>query len=202
MPTMSEDQSNQPKSRFWKRLNWWKIGFFVMLAAFEFTRELLVLKSGGAPAPNARAVLMQLTNYTTVSGVWKRTDNGEELAPTLVTIECYEADGFCMEATNHWDKDYVFAPKLTRLNAEFRPDMITYVNDAPLCIQYVVRLDLNLKKVSMVREQKAQHGTCDENFERIEATLVDGIESSIERKQEYYKDQFLPILSGLKALLG
>lgn len=196
---MSEVQTAQPTRRFWKRWNWWKIGFFVMLLVFEFTREILVIENAVPPQPNVSVNLFHVRDYTTVSGVWKRTDGGEELVPALMTIQCRESDGYCTEVSTHFDKQYVFPAHLTRLEAEFQSDMITYVNDTALCVQYVTRLDLKLKKVSMVREAKPDAGKLCQGVEkRIEATLGDGFTPA----QDFTKGHFLPILSGLKLILS
>jgi hypothetical protein len=189
---MSETYS---KPHWWKLLNWWKVAFFVMLLVFEVTREIVVIQNAVPVQPNVKVSLFDATDFTSVSGIWKRTDGGSELLPVLVTIQCRSADKFCTESTVNYDKQYVFPPELTRLDAEFQPDMITYVNDTPLCVQYITRLDLKLKKVSMVRQAKPSVGKmCKGNEERIEATLADGFVPA-----EYYtKGHFLPILSAFK----
>lgn len=192
---MSEAPLTLPKPQFWKRWNWWKIGFFVLLLVFEVTRELVVIQNAVPVQPNVKVNLFHAVDYTSVSGIWKRTDGGSELLPVLVTIQCRTADGFCTEATANYDKQYVFPPELTRLDAEFQPDIITYVNDTPLCVQYITRLDLKLEKVSMVRQAKPNGGEmCKGHEERIEATLADGFAPV----ENYTKDHFLPILSAFK----
>lgn len=193
---MSETRS---KLHWWKLLNWWKVAFFVMLLVFEVTREIVVIQNAVPVQPNVKVSLFGTTDFTSVSGIWKRTDGGSELLPVLVTIQCRSADKFCTESTVSYDKQYVFPPELTRLDAEFQPDMITYVNDTPLCVQYITRLDLKLKKVSMVRQAKSSMGeNCKGNEERIEATLADGFVPA-----EYYtKGHFLPILSAFKLVFS
>lgn len=191
----SEIPVSTPKKGFWKRRNWWKIAFFVLLIIFEITRELVVIQSKIPVEPNVKMNLFQANNYTSVSGVWTRTDGGSELTSSLVTIDCRNSDGFCTEVTVNYDDQYAYAPELTRLDAEFKPDMITYVNDTPMCVEYITRLDLKLKKVSMVRQAKPDTGEfCKGSEERIEANLTDGFVSN----DHYLKDSFLPIFSILK----
>lgn len=93
-----------------RRRNWWKVGFFVALLAFEFTRELLVLTEAQGATPNAMAHVFSYDGFVTVQGSWKRIDGGGSLVPGTVTIECRRETGQCVEASTMINDEFVHAP--------------------------------------------------------------------------------------------
>lgn len=67
------------ESKSWlKRRNWWKIGFFVMLVAFEFMREIAVLSANSPPAISGNAFVSELGPFVMARGRWVRLDKDED----------------------------------------------------------------------------------------------------------------------------
>jgi hypothetical protein len=183
------------------RRNWWKVGFFVALLAFEFTRELLVVTEAQGAIPNASAQVFSYDGFVKVEGSWKRIDGGGSLVPGTVVIECRRESGQCLEASTMIHDEYVYAPDLSYFNATFTPDSVSYVNDVPDCAKYSVRIDLEMKKAFAVRQKKAQatNPACAALENRIEMQIADGYETHT-AEHDPFKGHFVPILSLLKAI--
>lgn len=187
------DAQGLPKSR----RNWWKIAFFVLLVAFELTRELAVVSSKPQAHPNSNADVYsyEALGFVSAEGTWKRIDGGGKLVPGTTKIECWRKRGECIEAHTMIYENSVFAPDLSYFPAKFTADAVTYENDAPLCARYAVRVDLSLKKAFATRERKdrPEDPDCAKLEKRLEMQLADGYEYD-----DKMGDSFLPIFSLLK----
>ena len=180
-----------------KRFNWWKIGFFVALVAFEVAREVAVISSATEATPNGSASVFQHDGYVAASGTWKRIDGGSKLSPVVVALDCRAETGNCIEATTGMSERYVYPPDITVHDATFTADAVTFVNDVPDCARYTVRIDTELNKAFAVRQRKENPANprCRDIEDRIEMQLADGFEIDPSR----YDDHFLPLLRIIKA---
>jgi hypothetical protein len=181
-----------------KRLNWWKIGFFCALLAFEVTREIAVIEAAGGPTVSVLATVTSFNGWTTAQGSWRRIDGGGKLVPVAVRIECDRERGQCTEATVNVFDNSVSAPVVERFDARFTPDAISYENNSPICVHYSTRIDLRLEKVISVRQRTADKSEiCNTMEQRVEMQLADGWDST----DDGLKGHFVPVLSLLRALL-
>ena len=181
--------------------NWWKIGFFVVLLAFEVTRELLVITLDPSAVPNANALVFSGDGYVKAEGSWKRIDGGGSLVPGTVAIECQRETGQCLEASTTIHDEYVYAPDLSYFNATFTPESVSYVNDVPDCARYSVRIDLEMNKVFAVRQKKQEttNPACAALENRIEMQIADGYETYSSR--DPLKGHFVPLLQLVKVVV-
>lgn len=180
------------------RRNWWKLAFFVSLAAFEIAREIAVLASVERAQPNTYAHLFSNGGYIRAQGSWKRIDGGDPLVPGTVTIECQQDTGRCLEASVMVSEKYVYAPEIDWFDAQFSRDAVTYENDIPDCARYSVRLDLKMQKVFAVRDRKENpsNPNCAKLERRIESQLGDGFEPN----KNNIEGHFLPIIAIVSAI--
>lgn len=190
-----DEQAKQPS--WWRRRNWWKIGFFVMLVLFELTREIAVLESDPHDKVATSAYVGSIQGYTRATGRWARIDGGGSMVPGATSITCDQSEGKCVEATASLLNGYVSEPTVDTFDATFAPDAVTYENDNPTCARYSVRIDLRLKKVFAVRERKAnpENEMCRNMEPRIEMTLGDGYQ----RDANPLGDHFVPIIRAIAA---
>lgn len=181
-----------------KRLNWWKIGFFVALVAFEAAREAAVISIANDATPNGSASVFRHDGYVAASGTWKRIDGGSKLSPVVVALDCREETGNCIEATTGMSERYVYPPDITVHGATFTADAVTFVNEVPDCARYTVRIDTEMKKAFAVRQRKENPTNlrCKDIEDRIEMQLADGFEFDPAK----YDDHFLPLVRVVKAL--
>lgn len=181
--------------------NWWKIGFFIILFAFEVARELLVLKGGDKAQPITSAHFYSWDGYVSVQGSWSRIDGGGKLTPGTITIECVESQAQCTEATVMIYNNLVYAPEIDRFEAKFSADAVTYQNTVPGCVTYSVRLDRKLKKAFAVREKKepVKSDLCKDFEKRIEMQVADGFMA--EKSGAFLEGHFVPVLCGIWQIL-
>jgi hypothetical protein len=192
MATVAQDT---PRSG---RFNWWKIGFFVALFAFEVAREAAVLASAEEPSLVTKASVFTFGDWTVAEGRWRRIDGGEELVPTAVRIECYQDRGECTEVSVNVHDNSVWSPDMETFKAQFAADAITYENQSPTCVHYTIRIDRRLKKVIGVRERtEDKREECQRLEQRIEMQLGDGWEVS----PNSLKGHFVPLFSLLASVL-
>lgn len=191
------------RKSWWQRRNWWKIGFFVLLIAFEFTREWAVLASSDRAKIAVSANVFSAGGYTTATGQWMRTDGGERLVPASILIECDEDRGECMEVSTFMLTGSMGTPVIDRFPAQFSPDMVSYENDAPKCARYTVRIDLKLEKVIALRQVK--DGPLDKNCDFLEKRVEMTLGSSYDNLEDPLEGHFVPlfaVLAGLVKMLG
>lgn len=180
------------------RRNWWKLGFFVLLFAFELVREWAVLAEAQAARPSMMAMVYGNETFARAQGQWQRIDGGGDLVPTAVTIRCDKAQGTCIEAMTSMNERYVHAPDVTIFDAKFAPEGITYENDFPTCAHYTVRIDLKLKKAFHVRTKKTnvKEPQCANLERRIESQLTDGHDL----KENSMEGHFVPLFQLIRLL--
>ena len=186
------------KPGWWRRRNWWKIGFFVMLFAFEVTREIAAVAINPPPKVATAAFMSATNTFTRASGRWVRIDGGGALMPGATVIECRELESRCIEATARMIDGFVGEPIVDDFEAKFTPEAITYENDTPGCVRYSVTLDFKLKKVFAVRERKqgVDLPGCSIVEDRMEMTLGDGYQKG----EDPMGDNFVPIIRGTVAV--
>lgn len=174
--------------------NWWKIAFFAALLALELLRELLVIISTQSPDIYVKKWVFAANGYASAEGQWLRVDGGKPLIPTLVTVECRQERGICIEASTHPTDDFPLPASVDIFDARFDGDTITYVNNYPTCVRYDVRFDTKLLQLTAVRERKANASqpACAANEPRIEMQLSDSPRVSY---SDNLKGHFVPFLS-------
>lgn len=184
---------------WWRRRNWWKIGFFLMLVLFEFAREWAVLASFPEPKIATNAYVGSYGGFTTAKGRWVRLDGGGSMVPSAVNIECSQERGECLEVVANMMDGYLGSPEVDRFDATFGSDAVSYENDNPDCAKYRVRIDLKLKKVIAVRERKdnPKNEMCAKLEPRIEMTLGDGYQ----RNEDPTAGHFVPLIDALGFVL-
>lgn len=175
-----------------RRLNWWKIGFFVALIAFEGAREWAVVQTNANAQPFADGRVFSFQGYVSAEGTWKRIDGGDPILPGLTTLQCEQDQGRCYEASVRIDQRMVWTPDLTWYPATFMPTEVSYINDTPECVRYTVKIDTVLKKVFAVREKKAgAPATCGKFEPRMELQLTSSFGDFVPPT----RDHFLPLLA-------
>ena len=131
----------EPGKSWLQRRNWWKIGFFVMLLAFEFARENAVLEGSTPPTIVGNATVTYNEPYISAQGRWTRLDKDEDLVPSSVYIECNEYSKECIQASvTVWD-DAVGTPQVRRFPARFAGDSVSYQDETPACENGGAKLD-------------------------------------------------------------
>lgn len=192
----SSDAAARP--RWWRRWNWWKIGFFTLLFACEFMREIIVLRANSKPNFATMPNVARFADMTVAKGQWTRIDRGEELIPGSVLIQCRRRTGECLEANVHVNDGWISEPSVDLYPATFTDDAVTYENNDPLCAHYKVRIDMKLNKVLAVRETTGDKSKLCEGLEqRIEMTLGSGIPAN----PQPFKGHFVPLVEGFLTIL-
>jgi hypothetical protein len=164
-----------PKS-WWRRRNWWKMGFFTALIAFEIAREIIVVQADAQAEPNVNFNLFRYQDFTAAAGGWKRTDKDEKMTPTVIKIECEQSRGTCTMVDTHMYKLCVFEPNIQTFDARFTPDGITFADESAACTTLKFRVDFSMKKVNAIREKKVNPDkgfSCDNLEDRLDLTLAD-----------------------------
>lgn len=166
---------------WWRRWNWWKIGFFVLLVLSEGAREIIVLEAHAPAEVSTMASVMSFADRTIARGRWNRLDDGDALMPSSVLIDCRREEARCYEVSYSVNGNYAGSPDLSIYPARWGDDQISYENADPVCVRYSVRIDLKLEKVLAVRERKAKPDPamagmmdCSKIEPRMEITLTNG----------------------------
>jgi hypothetical protein len=181
----------------WRNWDWWKIGFFAALVAFEFAREFAVIADSEPPNLATIKAITQSGDSVMVEGKWVRNDSGERLAPLLVNIECNRAEGTCTEATTRvLPPDYVNSPAFDTHPAKFGPDSIEYQNNG-VCLNYTTRIDLRAEEAYQVRTRTKDNSTLCRNYgPHLNARLANGWDDI----KPPLEGHFVPLLSLTKAV--
>jgi hypothetical protein len=196
-----KENSVRPSS-WWKRRNWWKIAFFILLVVFEFTREFAVLGADTALMPKiaVMASVFRHGQFSYVSGRWVRIDGGEAFYPTTVTIQCDEDKKECVQATISMINGYITSPDINIYRANFTANTISYQDDGPLCVRYTVKIDFELQKVFSTRERKdgPDKETCQGRERRVELTLGGGYQPTAKP----FGDHWVPLVDATFSLFA
>ncbi|MBJ7441542.1 hypothetical protein EPO44_18475 [bacterium] len=186
-----------PKS-WWHRRNWWKMGFFTALIAFEIAREIIVVQADAQAQPNVNFNLFRYQDFTAATGVWKRTDKNEKMTPTVIKIECEQSRGSCTMVDTHMNELWVFEPNIQTFDARFTSDSITFADESAACVTLKFRVDFAMKKVNAIREKKVNPDKgfpCDKMEDRLDLTLADSGYDTPD-----IGEHFVPLISGLLAV--
>jgi len=179
-------------------MNWWKIGFFVMLFLFEGAREVAVASAYAPPKIANLPSVARTGTLVRAEGSWKRINEGSALLPGAVAITCWQDEGKCYETSYLYIGGYSGMPNLDVYDAKFTDNAVTYGEAESSCVHYAVRIDLDLKRVFATRERTgdAKDPACSNLEPRIEMTFADGSEPYFPAKEH-----FLPIMSALGLFL-
>lgn len=190
---------------WWRRWNWWTIGFFALLVLFEGAREIIVIEANSPAEVATMATVTSFADRTAAKGRWNRIDDGEALVPSSVLIECRREEARCYEVSYSVNGNYAGSPELSIYPATWTAGQISYENDDPVCVRYSVRIDLKLEKVFAVRERKAKPDAamaglmdCSKTEARMEMTLTNGYLPH----PDVAKGHFLPMFSLFMLVFG
>ncbi len=179
-------------------MNWWKWGCILSLLAFEGAREIIVMQDKRARF-HPTSQIFTLEGYTVAKGQWLRTDGGEALAPQLVKFQCDESRKECIGAGAMDFDGTVMHPEIDIFTATFSDGIISFTDDAPVCVFTHYRIDTKLEKAFAVREkrknpEKPLLGSCDNMENRVEMTLGSSLDLPERSPTEGH---FVPIASVL-----
>jgi hypothetical protein len=182
------------------RRNFWKYAFFIALLAFEIAREIAVLAASAPIKSNTSGFFFHQDGFIQAEGIWKRIDGGQPLIDTVVTIKCYVDIERCFEVSTILQFGYISPPHIDRFFANFSPENVSYENNEPACVRYIVKLDLTLNKAFAIRERKESVTSvnCEKLERRIEMQLGDSFTATFNPLTGH----FVPIFRVLFAALG
>jgi hypothetical protein len=182
------------------RRNFWKYAFFIALLAFEIAREIAVLAASAPIKSNTSGFFFHQSGFVQAEGIWKRIDGGKQLVDSVVTIQCYIDIERCFEVSTILQFGYISPPHIDRFFASFSRENVSYENNEPACVRYIVKLDLILNKAFAIRERKENvtNVNCDNLERRIEMQLGDSFKSTFNPLTGH----FVPIFRVLFAALG
>lgn len=180
------------------KLNWWKIGFFIMLVLFEIAREWAVVATAEGAQPAAMKQIYGDRDYATAKGQWIRSDGGSPIVPSLVSIECQSATQKCIESSFWINDQYVFSPDISTYDAVFTSSSVSYFNDVPDCARYSVTINFIDDRAFATRTRKAnpENKDCKLLESKVEMELRDS--SSGDR--DPLDNHFVPIFSLISSL--
>jgi hypothetical protein len=188
-----------PMLEFLKRRNWWKVGFFLMLAVFEFTRECLVIAMAETPVLTGGTYVTRMDNYVAAEGGWRRVDGRGGLLRSSVFIRCRLDEHRCTEAGYTVKGRRIGPPEFGEFPAQLMDDTVTYINNYPACARYVVRIDLKQRKTfaSVERKPLVHDRNCSKTEPKVDLVLASPFESV-----DPMKAHFVPIFSVLRFLFA
>lgn len=199
---------------FWdyaKGLNKWKIAFFGMAIAFEFTREIAVIEADTMPTPNTDGFVSIFGpgDYVSANGEWTRINAGDPMVRSPTTIECRKSLGVCIEANTTLFPGTVMAPDVSIHEAKFADDAITWIDDFPMCVSYEVRIDLKAKKIfserrkkSLTNKDRAQIPEIDKTCSSVENFVAMELRKSDFKASDTGDKHFTPLLNFLKMIFS
>lgn len=184
--------------------NWWKLGFFIALVAFEFAREIAVLEAN-EPMGGQMLTMGNYAGLIHAEGQWVRSDGGSSIQPGTVAIDCFREWNTCIEASTvlsdtgiRWASTSLDLYEIE----EISDSGLTYVGTASDCALYRVRIDLRQQRVVATRTAKeaATGLVCSALEKRVEMQLVDGVKHQFEDRR--WRDNLnLPLLKLLWDIL-
>lgn len=184
-------------------MNWWKIGFFVALIAFEAAREIAVIESDAPPNFAIGAPISYRSpdgGLVSAQGRWHRTDEGEPLEPAVLSIDCWRERGSCVMATTSSNDGYISIPDIRQRNATFTETGAEFTDDWPVCNKLFVRIDAVHNLTTAVRTAKpSKDPMCKESDREIPMRL-DGFDT--EEHERWRKKHFVPLISLLSGAVG
>ncbi|MBS0481656.1 MAG: hypothetical protein JSR96_05775 [Proteobacteria bacterium] len=191
-----EDAAIPKPKRRWRRLNWWKIGFFFMLFIFEICREIIVLQLDWKATPEVGYEILQDGDRTVATGFWKRTDNKEPMDGVPVSIQCDAKRGTCILVYLHLEGLNVSAPDILDLPARFTRGSIYFVDHKEYCVDGPIQIDL-IKKI--VRHWHQSNCKNKSKNEYIEYILGGHLDSNFQNKS-YDEEHFVPVIFLIKPI--
>lgn len=184
-----------------RRINWWKLGFFIALLAFEIARETAVVaiaNSEALPKPAVRKLVSQAENDIYAEGSWRRTDGGDPIFPNIVTITCSRERSTCRVSEVVITDDRVSPPTITTVPAQFDGGSVRYEMRGG-CVHYFVNIDSAIGSATSIRtllpnDEQTPIIDCDFAEERIEMELADGYDRSEGSNDGLPEGFFLPLM--------
>ena len=192
----SAQVASKPGSR-----NWWKIGFFLALFAFELVREVAVVSAASHAHPEAsgRGILNVTSDarqrgneWVRARGAWKRIDakvavisppSGiwdpiyaeSKIIPGITTIECHKEMNKCFVSSVEIHRDIVSYPKIGIYESKFTERYVTYTDYSPLCYNYIIKIEFNSDKISAFGHRKNfENSDCAQVLEEVRLAFFQG----------------------------
>lgn len=184
-------------------MNWWKIGFFVALLAFEGAREIAVVASDGPPnfaLSQASAYRSPDGGFVKAEGRWQRTDGGEAMVPAVISIECWRERGSCVMATTTAHDGYVFMPDIRQRDAVFTETGAEFTDDWPECQKLFVRIDAVHKVTTAIRSSKPSEDPMCKGGEAQIQMRLGGFDAK--ERRAWQNKHFVPLLRILRSVVG
>jgi hypothetical protein len=185
-----------------RKINWWKVAFFVTLLVFEGAREIAVINIGAPPNIAIGTAFSQRSpdgSLVSADGRWARTDGGEPLIPAAVSIECWRERGTCVMATTEAYDGYIHLPEIDQRDATFTGTGAEFTDDWPVCNKLFVRIDGVHNLTTAVRSRKeTKDPQCKGSEPEIQLRLS-GFDP--EEHKRWTDKHFVPLLSVMGAVL-
>lgn len=184
-------------------MNWWKIGFFVALTAFEGAREIAVMESDGPPNFAIGAPVSYRSpdgGLVTAQGRWHRTDGGEPLVPAVISIECWRERGSCVMATTSKNNGYISIPDIEQRDATFTETGAEFTDDWRECNKLFVRIDGVHKVTNAVRLAKPSDDPMCKGSERQIQMQLGGFD--VKEHERWRKKHFVPLITLVTSILN
>lgn len=197
MATVTDQVITKPEA---KRRNWWKVGFFVMLIAFELARELVVVNAAEGAIPSAGKYVSTYGNLLTATGSWQRSDGGSPIVSSTVKIDCFRDTSLCIEAQTTSNEKYFHVPSIDIFPATFSGTSVSYTNDNPDCARYSVLIDAKTERAIATRERK--ENPKNDFCKKLEKRIAMELGSSWDRPStDPTKEHFVPLLQLVLSLV-
>lgn len=176
----------------------------VLLAA-ELGREAYVLEANRPATGTTFSLLGRPSEgWVSASGQWFSTAGSDRLLPNTVRIECRTDLNACVEsaATLHKPINSVAIDTTIFTPRQMTDEAIVYENTSPLCVTYLVRIDLQQRRVLATRHRKpGENAMCRGTAERVTMELGDPFEGgNVDRAWE--REHFVPLIRLLQSAMG
>jgi len=186
------------KLRQW---NWWKIGFFVALFAFEITREIAVVASyeSAMVGPSIATTYRSPDGaFVTAEGRWEHPETDERGIPAAVTIQCRREIHQCVIASEIvMFARFVPTPDVGTYDATFTDTGAEFLADG-ICTALFVRVDAVHNMTMAVNTPKPNATGCPNDNHRVLLRL--GGFSAREYEEER-GGHFIPLIDAIGGVL-
>jgi hypothetical protein len=203
---VSGSEETVPKERRlpkWLKVILGLVAVLVLLLA-ELAREAYVLEVN-RPAMGDQFTLngKPSEGWVSATGQWFATAGSDKLVPNTVSIECRAEPRICVESSatlfRQFDgvgiNTFIFEPSV------MDDTTIVYSNPTHLCVDYVVRIDLQQRRVLATRTPKsgADPALCSPAGDRITMELGDPLADG-NRDRSWQRDHFVPLVAMLEGM--
>lgn len=195
-------ENSIPKKSKHFRINWWMIGFFVVLLAFEVAREMAVIFANEPARPFGGSYsFYKNEDFFKASGSWIRSGDGSKIIPQTTTIECAPYLGGCITATvSSYENRYTNPYIDVFFDAVFRNGGVSYVDASPMCATLYVNIDTTQSRVTATRVKKTGDLPAEICGPEMEDRVTMELGSYPRSHGFELGDHFVPILRALRSM--